>query len=138
MNQIVLDGYYLLHSSHGRMAEYTELFYAKNIDDLKTIIEYEYMASDAAEVCKLSIEELMEGYTYDRSCRQGCGKQSAFIKLFHNENLIELLKIMNRSFFEDEDEITHCFGDILLSCSDEYEIEELVDAYNWSFDNYWS
>ena len=68
--------------------------------------------------------------------RQGAGKYDVLIKVFHEENIFELMDYLYEA---QDDVIKECIlFERLKSADDIEEIQEILSIYNDSFENYWA
>ena len=68
--------------------------------------------------------------------RQGAGKYSVLIKVFHGENIFDLMDYLYEA---QDDVIKECILFERLKLADDIEeIQEILSIYNDSFENYWA
>lgn len=83
-----------------------------------------------------TLKKLKNGYTYENETRQGAGKYDVLIKVFHEENIFDLMDYLYEA---QDDVIKECIlFERLKSADDVEEIQEILSIYNDSFENYWA
>lgn len=88
------------------------------------------------EEANVTLRKLKNGYIYENEARQGAGKYNVLIKVFHGENIFDLMDYLYEA---QDDVIKECLlFERLKSADDIEEIQEILSIYNDSFENYWA
>ena len=112
-------------------AEYRELYCVESEEALWEYLDYNCDIKETNNTLK----ELKNGYTYKNEMRQGTGKYDVLIKVFHEENIFDLMDYL---YEVQDNEIEECILFEHLEIADNIEeIEEILSIYNDSFENYW-
>jgi len=131
MNSLLKNCYFLLDIiSPNITAGQNTIFFTQSLEELKQHIQYKYEAADAEAVCAMSIEKLLQGYSYDLSYTQGTRTQEAYIKLFDYTNIRELCEILNSADMESDEDEPIYLGDELLHAKTIEQIQEIIELYN--------
>lgn len=122
----------LIYVENPPYAEYRELHCVESEGALWEYLNYNCGIKEANKTLK----KLKNGYTYENETRQGAGKYDVLIKVFHEENIFDLMDYLYEA---QDDVIKECIlFERLKSADDVEEIQEILSIYNDSFENYWA
>jgi len=136
-SDILNNGYFLISDASDHLIEFHEIQYFQSKQELLEYIKNEYTATNAEEVTKYSLEELIEGQVYKIDHRQGMHQSEVRIVLVHSTNLILLFNALKKVEIEDEDGETVNLSAYMRDAESSEDIQEIIDIYNESFDCYW-
>lgn len=122
----------LIYADEPPYAEYRELYCVESEDALWEYLSYNY----EVEKSRTTLKKLKTGYIYENEMRQGVGKYDVLIKVFHEDNIFDLMDYLYEA---QDDKVSKCIlFEHLKSAENIEEIQEVLSVYNDSFENYWA
>lgn len=136
-NDVLREGYFLIGSAESRLLNYHEIVYCKNKQELSEYLDLEYSGTGNWEIATMSLDELMQGVSYEYEHRQGTSISKMALRLVHDINIEQLFSCLNEAEIYDDDDERVYLGTYMREASTEDEIDDIVGMYNESWDNFW-
>lgn len=132
-NELKKRAYFLVQSANDQIVCYHEIIVLWSLLEVIEYIMDEYSATAQAEVLGFSVNELLEGRTYEADNRMGAANKKWYIRLIHNRTLPSLFRLLEDIILEDGSSLREIFSDV----TSKEDIEDIIDCYNESQENVW-
>ena len=134
---LLKNGFFLFNCAEGAGVNYHSLLYANSEEKLRQELHNTFSGSDGEVILKCSIEELKKGQHYMQGNRFGGRKFRKDVLVVHDSNIKELFAILDEAKLNDKNGNRLYLSDYIKKAQSIEEIEQVIDAYNASWENYW-
>ena len=135
--EILKGGFFISICAEEDWVNYHELIYAASEEELRQELHNTFSGSDGEVILKYSTEELMKGQYYMQDSRMGSRQTREDILVVHDSNIDKLFTILDQAMLKDKNGNRIRLSDYIKKAKTINQIEQVVDAYNASWDNYW-
>ena len=129
-------GFYFFTFANDHYMSYHELVYYPTEEDMCAYIRSEFQRTDGAEIASYPMKVLMDGCEYQTSHRMGTATTEVHCQMFH-ETLTMLYRELDNAELYDDEEKRIKLSTYLRSAKNEVDIQNVIDAYNDSWENWW-
>ena len=131
------NGFFLFNCAEGAGVNYHSLLYANSEEKLRQELHNTFSGSDGEVILKCSIEELKKGQHYMQGNRFGGRKIRKDVLVVHDSNIKTLFAMLDEAKLNDKTGNRIYLSDYIKKAQSIEEIEQVINAYNNSWENYW-
>ena len=133
-----IQGYfYFCIASDPPIVEYHELQYFTSEEELYKYLFREYSGTDGDKIPQYTITKKKKGVSYYQDHRMGAGKSKVQVRIFHDDNISEVINILKDAVIRDYEGVEIDYLEFLKNVKDIEAVIEFVEIYNNSWNNYW-